>query len=236
MIARVEPLEIRPPIVQVAIDTLTLDAALRVAEAAVRAGVDWLEIGTPLVTFEGVRAIGAVAREFPDHPVLADFKMMDGVRKYVVAAAEQGARLATICGQAADASIRTAVAAGKETGIRVVCDLYATADGPLRAREVAALGVDLAYIHHGADQRSEEPDRDPCLFLDQIAGQLPIPIGVGTFATEHGTNAIHRGADVVVIGVPFILRDDPYPELRDYVQAVRAAHSSRTSLGSSGRP
>ena len=73
----VQPLPITPPIVQVAIDVLDVDRALKVAEAAVRAGVDWLEAGTPLITFQGVRSIGALAREFPEHPVLADFKMMD---------------------------------------------------------------------------------------------------------------------------------------------------------------
>ena len=220
-VVRVEPLEIRPPIVQVAIDTLDLDRALRVAEAAVRAGVDWLEVGTPLVTFEGVRAIGALAREFPDHPVLADFKMMDGVRKYVLATAEQGGRLATICGVASDASIRAAVQAARECGVRIVCDLYAAPDGPSRAREVAAMGVDLAYIHYGADQRGEDPARDPALFLDEVAGRLPIPIGVGTFSAAHGVDAIRRGAGIVVIGVPLILEDDPTDGLRSYVTAIR---------------
>src|ERR1051325_5636760 len=94
-VVSVEPLAIRPPVVQVAIDVLNVDRALKVAEAAVRAGVDWLEVGTPLVTFEGVRAIGALAQAFPGQPVLADFKMMDGVRKYVLATAEQGGRIAT---------------------------------------------------------------------------------------------------------------------------------------------
>src|SRR5262249_48613478 len=79
----VEKLGIQPPVVQVAIDVLSIDEALRIAEAAVRAGVDWLEAGTPLITFAGVQAIGALARAFPGVPVLADYKMMDGVRKYV---------------------------------------------------------------------------------------------------------------------------------------------------------
>ncbi|MGV3723138.1 MAG: orotidine 5'-phosphate decarboxylase / HUMPS family protein, partial [Actinomycetota bacterium] len=202
-VARVEPLQIEPPIVQVAIDTLTIDRALRVAEAAVRAGVDWLEIGTPLVTFQGVRATGALAREFPDHPVLADFKMMDGVRKYVLATAEQGGRIGTICGVSSDASIRTAVQAGKDCGVRIICDLYAAPDGPRRALEVEALGVDSAYIHYGADQRSEDPTRDPALFLDEIAGRTRIPVGVGTFSVTDGVDAARRGADIFVIGVPF---------------------------------
>ncbi len=222
-IRSIEPLAIRPPIIQVAVDALNLDRALRVAEAAVAAGADWIEAGTPLITFEGVRAIGVLAREFPEHPVLADFKMMDGVRKYVLATAEQGGRIATICGVASDASLRTAVQAGRESGVRILCDLYAAPDGPRRAREVEALGVDAAYIHYGADQRSEDAQRDPLLFLDEVAGHLHIPLGAGTFSAEDGAAAIRRGADLVVIGAPYILEEDPTASLREYVARVREA-------------
>jgi 3-hexulose-6-phosphate synthase/6-phospho-3-hexuloisomerase len=221
-----EPLPINPPIVQVAVDALETDRALRIAEAAVRAGVDWIEAGTPLITFQGVPVIGALARAFPETPVLADFKMMDGVRKYVLATAEQGGRLATICGVASDASIAAAVAAGRKSGVRIVCDLYAAPDGPQRSREVVALGVDSAYIHWGADQRAAQSDVDPLLFLEDVAGALPVPVGVGTFSIEDGIRAARAGAEILVIGVPYILEDDPEPSLRAYVQEVKAAWRS----------
>ncbi len=223
----VTPLEIKPPVVQVAIDVLTTDRALKVAEAAAKAGVDWLEVGTPLLTFQGVPVIGALAREFPDHPVLADFKMMDGVRKYVIATAEQGGRIATICGVASDASLRTAIQAGRDCGVRILCDLYAHPEGARRAREVEAMGVDSAYIHYGADQRAEIPDRDPTLFIDEIAGRMRIPIGVGTFSVADGISAARRGADIFVIGVPYILEDDPTASLAEYVRRVKDAWHER---------
>lgn len=221
------PLPINPPIVQVAVDAQETDRALRIAEAAVRAGVDWIEAGTPLITFQGVPVIGALASAFPETPVLADFKMMDGVRKYVLATAEQGGRLATICGVASDASIAAAVAAGRESGVRIVCDLYAALDGPRRAREVVALGVDSAYIHWGADQRGARPDVDPLLYLEELAGELPVPLGVGTFSVEDGVRAARAGAEILVIGVPYILEEDPEPSLRAYVQEAKAAWRSR---------
>lgn len=224
---QVEPLPITPPVIQVAIDVLNVDRALRVAEAAIHAGVDWLEAGTPLITFQGVRAIGELARRFPEKPVLADFKMMDGVRKYVLATAEHGGRIATICAVSSDASIRTAVQAGRDSGVRILCDLYATLDGPKRAREVEALGVDSAYVHYGADQRSEDPDRDPSMFLGEIAGKLRVPVGVGTFSVEDGIRGAQLGADIFVIGAPYILEDDPTSSLREYVLRVKDAWHSR---------
>jgi len=222
----VPPLVIEPPVVQVAIDVLTIDAALRIGEAACQAGADWLEAGTPLITFEGVRAIGALAQAFPGKPVLADFKMMDGVAKYVLETARQGGRIATICSVASDASLRAAVAAGRECGVRIISDLYAAPDGPRRAREVIALGVDSAYIHYGADQRNEDPHHDPLLFLNECRG-LGAPIGVGTFSVEDGVRAVQGGADIVVIGVPLIQASDPAAELREYVVRAREAWHAR---------
>jgi 3-keto-L-gulonate-6-phosphate decarboxylase len=227
-IVTVPPLAIEPPVVQVAIDVLNLDDALRIGEAACRAGADWLEAGTPLITFEGVKSIGVLAKAFPEKPVLADFKMMDGVPKYVFETARQGGRIATICSVAADASIRAAVAAGRQCGVRVISDLYAALDGPRRAREIIALGVDSVYIHYGADQRAEDPDRDPLLFLDDCRG-LDALIGVGTFSVEDGVRAVQGGADIVAIGVPLIQADDPAAVLREYVLRVKEAWHARGS-------
>ena len=226
-IPQVDPLPIQPLIIQVAIDVLDIDQALRVGEAAVRAGADWLEAGTPLITFQGVIAIGALAEAFPERPVLADFKMMDGVRKYVLATAERGGRIATICGVASDASIRTAIQAGKDCGVRIICDLYAAIDGPARAREVEAMGVDAAYIHYGADQRNEDPERDPTLYLQDVVNTMKIPIGTATWSLQDGVDAVRTGAQILVIGAPFVFQDDPLPGLTEYVLRAREAWASR---------
>jgi 3-hexulose-6-phosphate synthase len=219
-----QKLAITPPIVQVAIDVLTVDDALRIAEAAVKAGVDWLEAGTPLITFAGVRAIGELARAFPGVPVLADYKMMDGVRKYVVETANQGGRVATICAVASDASIREAVRAGQDSGVTVITDLYAAPDVARRAEEVAALGVDSVYVHWGADQRAERPERDPLADLAGVIERVKLPVGVGTFSVEDGIRAFRAGASIGVIGVPLIQAADVEGALREYVERSKAAY------------
>jgi 3-hexulose-6-phosphate synthase/6-phospho-3-hexuloisomerase len=219
----VEKLVIRPPVVQVAIDVLTLDAALRIAEAAVRAGVDWLEAGTPLITFAGVQAIGALARAFPGVPVLADYKMMDGVRKYIVETANQGGRIATICAVASDASVREAILAGQDSGVTVITDLYASPDVAGRAAQMEAFGVDSVYVHWGADQRRERPERDPLADLAAVVERVRLPVGVGTFSVEDGVRAFQTKASIAVIGVPLIQADDVEAALREYVERSKAA-------------
>ena len=218
---QMEKLAIQSPIVQAAIDVLTIDEALRIAEAAVKAGVDWLEAGTPLITFEGVKAIGALAREFPGVPVLADYKMMDGVRKYVLETANQGGRVCTICGVASDASIREAARAAVDSGVTLMVDLYAAPDIALRAQQVIEMGADAVYVHWGADQRTEYPQNDSVADLDAVVAAVSVPVGAATWSVQDAVRARARGASVFVIGMPLIKAADPEAALREYVQAVK---------------
>jgi 3-keto-L-gulonate-6-phosphate decarboxylase len=222
-------LKIQPPVVQVAIDALTIDDALRIAEAAVKAGADWLEAGTPLITFRATKAIGALAREFPGVPVLADYKMMDGVKKYIMETRNQGGQLATICGVASDASIRTAIAAGQETEIVIISDLYAHPDVPGRAAQLEAMGVDSVMVHLGADQRHANPALSPFAGLQETVARVHVPVGVGTFSVEDGKTAFRLGASIAVIGVPIIRMANPEPELRRYVEEAKAEYGRRVS-------
>lgn len=216
--------EIKPPIVQVAIDVLNVDDALRIAEIAVRAGVDWLEAGTPLVTFCGTSVVGALSRAFPHMPILADYKTMDGARKYVLETKAQGGHLSTVCAQAADASIKIAVEAGRESDVAIVCDLIAAPDVASRAAEVEAMGVDSVYIHWGSDQRTLDPERDPQKDLRAVAERIKVPIGIATFSVEDGVRAVRNGVGVAVIGFPLIGLPNVEDELRRYVDEVKAAY------------
>ena len=67
-----------PPTIQISLDLTDLDEALATAEMALRAGVDWLEAGTPLLLAHGLRAVEVMRERFPEVPVVADLKTMDG--------------------------------------------------------------------------------------------------------------------------------------------------------------
>ena len=66
------------PIVQISLDVINIDEALSTAEMALRAGVDWLEAGTPLILAEGMHGVRALRERFPNMPIVADLKTMDG--------------------------------------------------------------------------------------------------------------------------------------------------------------
>ena len=66
------------PIVQISLDLTNIDEALETAAMALRAGVDWLEAGTPLILAEGLDGVRALRKAVPEGPIVADLKTSDG--------------------------------------------------------------------------------------------------------------------------------------------------------------
>jgi 3-hexulose-6-phosphate synthase len=64
---------------QISVDVATIRQGLEVAAAALKGGVQIVEMGTPLLKNEGVaNVVPAFRKQFPDALLLADMKTMDG--------------------------------------------------------------------------------------------------------------------------------------------------------------
>jgi 3-hexulose-6-phosphate synthase/6-phospho-3-hexuloisomerase len=217
----------RPPVIQIALDHATSDEALGMAKIGIEAGVDWLEIGTPLIIAQGVAPIGLMVRAFGNYPVLADYKTMDSGWKNVQRTAEQGGHVMTVCANAPDETVQSAIAESKKTGVWVVADTIGVKDQGGRARQCAEWGVHMIYLHYGADQRKRDPARDSTQWLAEVQRAVAVPIGVGCFAVEDGVRAAQAGAELVAIGHPVISAADPLAELKRFVREVKAAYRPR---------
>ena len=224
------PVAIRPPVIQIAIDVPNVDDALRLAEVGARAGVDWLEAGTPLIVRRGIDAIGAIARAFPDYPVLADYKTMDSGGRNVQLTAEQGGKVMTVCAGATDETIAAAVAASAEAGVLVIVDTIGVRDQVGRARQVEALGAHSVYLHYGADQRRADATRDSTQWAAAVGAAVKVPLGCGCFGVDDGVRAASLGADIIVIGHPLISGPDPLGALKVFCERVRAAYVPRAVM------
>ena len=225
-----DPLTPRYPVIQIAIDVPNIDDALRLGEIGAKAGVDWLEAGTPLIVRRGIDAIGAIARAFPEYPVLADYKTMDSGGRNVHLTAEQGGRIMTVCAGAPDETVASAVAASKETGVMVIVDTIGVRDQVARAREVEALGAHSVYLHYGADQRRADATRDSTQWAQAVGAAIKVPLGCGCFGIEDGVRAAQLGADIIVIGHPLISGPHPLGALKEFCEKVRAAYTPRAVM------
>src|SRR5215475_6831153 len=179
----------KPPVIQIALDYATIEEALAMAKIGIEAGVDWLEIGTPLIVSQGVAPIGHMVKAWPDYPVLADYKTMDSGWKNVQRTAEQGGHVMTVCANAPDETVQSAIAESKKTGVWVVAYTIGVKDQAARARQCAEWGVHMIYLHYGADQRKADASRDSTQWLAEVQQAVSIPIGVGCFLAADGARA-----------------------------------------------
>jgi len=212
------------PLIQLALDFSTIEEALTAAEAGVRAGVDILEAGTPLIVAQGAGVIGQLARAFPQMPVLADYKTMDSGFKNVLITQREGGHYMTVCANAPDETVQSAIAEGKRTGIKVVADTIGVKDQAARAQQCAEWGVDMIYLHFGADQRRANSIGDAVSWVSSVLSAAGnVPIGLGCFGVEDAIRGVRAGASLIAIGHP-IFNEPDYPgALAAFVEKVKAA-------------
>ena len=220
-------IKLTPPITQIALDYSNIEDAIETAKIAVEAGFDWLEIGTPLITCQGIEAIGAMTKAFPDMPVIADYKTMDSGFKNVQRTRDQGADLMTVCGSASDETVLSAINEGKRLGIAVVVDTIGAKNQADRARQCYDWGADLIYIHYSADERRANSSRDTTPWLPEVLAAVPGPVGMACFGLEDALCGARMGVENFVIGEPIISGPDPLGELTQWVQEVKSAYVPR---------
>jgi 3-hexulose-6-phosphate synthase/6-phospho-3-hexuloisomerase len=198
-------------IVQVSLDLKTLDDALRMAAIAVEAGADWLEIGTPLVMAEGTRAVRALRKEYPDHPLIADLKIMDGGYGEARMFADAGADAVVVMGRAHDATVQRVCEAGEEYGVLVMGDDMGAPDRVAEAARLEALGVGMVLHHIGHDHRNmhRELKLSPLTDLPGIVAATTVPVqAVGGLSIDQAVGCPTIGAGVVVFGAPLAIDDE----------------------------
>jgi 3-hexulose-6-phosphate synthase len=194
------------PIVQLSLDLTSLDEAIATAAIGVEAGVDWLEAGTPLLLAEGLHAVEGLRARFPDHPIVADLKTMDGGYLEAAMMAKAGADFVVVMGRAHEATIRRVVDAGRDFGVKVMGDNLGADDRVACAVWMESLGVDVIVHHIGFDERGMIRGLSPLDELDAVVKAVSVPVqAVGGLSIEQALECARRGAPLVVVGAPLVI-------------------------------
>jgi 3-hexulose-6-phosphate synthase len=197
--------------VQLSLDLIDLHEALRTAEIALRAGVDWLEAGTPLIIAEGMRGVRELRARYPHTPIVADLKTMDGGWLEAELMAKAGATMLVVMGQAHEETIELVVKAGREFGAKVMGDNMAMPDPVAGAKRLEELGCDYIVHHIGYDRRTLRRERGlttptPLDQLREIVQAVSVPVqAVGGLTVEQAMQTPQYGAPLVVIGAPLAI-------------------------------
>ncbi|MDZ4850608.1 MAG: orotidine 5'-phosphate decarboxylase / HUMPS family protein [Pirellulaceae bacterium] len=204
------------PIVQISLDLTNIAEALDTARLALRAGVDWLEAGTPLILAEGLHGIRALRKEFPDTPIVADLKTMDGGYLEAEMMAGAGATHVVVMARAHEETIRCVVKAGRDFGVKVMGDNMVCPDMVAGAKWLEDLGCDYIIHHIGFDQRRGIAARgqrmpSPLDQLREVVQAVSVPVqAVGGLSLEQAIQCPAYGAPMVVLGAPLTIDADSF--------------------------
>jgi 3-hexulose-6-phosphate synthase/6-phospho-3-hexuloisomerase len=203
-------------IIQISLDLTNIPEALSTAEIAMRAGVDWLEAGTPLIIAEGMHGVQALRERFPKTPIVADLKTMDGGYLEAEMMAKAGATHVVVMARAHEETIKCVVKAGHDFGIQVMGDNLACEDMVAGARRLEELGCDFVIHHIGYDERRGIAARglrmpSPLDQLREVVRAVRIPVqAVGGLTLEQAVRTPEYGAPLVVLGAPLTVDADAF--------------------------
>jgi 3-hexulose-6-phosphate synthase len=235
---------------QLSVDTDNLPQGLMAADAAVAAGVTIVEMGTPLIKFEGAKyVVPAFRKRFPKALLLADLKTMDGgggEARVVFAGGADIVDFLALCGvdtARAICRVRDAFRRSEPEQPRLVfADILLPHQGAHAvdvARAMLAAGVDGIVVHLQSDARTANPDLSRSGYLADIVRAVQEKVGqrapvqaVGGITIEQACTLAGEGILAFVISANLGVTEEnvglslPQEEIQRrlayFMQAVRA--------------
>jgi len=230
-------------LLQVALDLISIDDALRIASIARVNHADIIEAGTLLIKAYGMQAIRSLKQICPDTPILADMKVLDNGMKEVELAVTNGADIVTVSALASDKTILDTVLTADKYGAKVMVDfMYVT--NPLdRALMLCERGIDYICIHASSSSSSfattikeekyydtSESESlslpytrevlrssigDSIKVVKSLSSSCNIPIAVECILDEsYIYEFVRAGASIIVVGSCIINADDVASKVR----------------------
>ena len=175
---------------QISVDVPTIDQGLSIARAAIAAGIDIIEMGTPLCKTSGVaNVVPAFRKAFPNALLLADMKTMDGGGSEARSVYSGGGNIIDFLALAGVDSARAICAVRDEfrrndpaTPRLVFSDIILPNSGPLAglgdiAARMVDAGVDAVGVHLQVDARRADPKLIENDYLGEVALKIYERIG-----------------------------------------------------------
>jgi 3-hexulose-6-phosphate synthase/6-phospho-3-hexuloisomerase len=209
------------PKLQVAFDFKYLKKALEIANLIYSPKI-WLEVGTPLIKSEGIRAIYKFREEFPKATIVADMKTMDAGGIETELASSVGANIVSICGAASDQTIREALQVARSYQTKIMTDLIGVKDLLRRAIELERIGTSYICLHSGIDvQKKGERVIKKLEEIREISSSVKIPIAIaGGICAGDVQKLLDAGAKIIVVGSAITKSSDPKGAVEEILRVI----------------
>jgi 3-hexulose-6-phosphate synthase len=226
------------PRLQVALDFETLDEALTMA-AKVAPFADILEAGTPLIKAEGIRAVAAVKKAYPNRLVCADLKTADAGFLEVQMAARAKADIVTVLADAYDETILGALQAAHQYRVEIMADLIMSRLPVSRLADIIGIKyrtteIQYACVHSGLDRSAR---RTPLSELESVSHLRDRPrlVVAGGLRVPDMPMVLAYPVDIVIVGGGITQSQDPAKIAKEFHAALQKAPEVPLTGGASCR-
>ena len=194
---------------QISFDGLSLEENLATARQVAQYS-DMLEIGTLPILKDGIAAIEVFRKEFPNHTLFADTKIVDRGRDVAGLFAQAGADWISVMGGTGNEVIHGVCAKAHDLGKKVMLDILDVSSVAQAALDSRILGVDAIIFHQPFDKG------ESLVFLEEwnmVRGNTTLPIFVSAkIGRQNIDQILALKPDGVVIGRAITHADDPAAE------------------------
>lgn len=208
---------------QVALDLLDLDKAVKLARETVLAGVDIVEAGTPLIQKFGLNnVLPALRKVAEDRELVADLKITDVGYLTAKIAFESNADIVTVLCASPESTIRGVIDAAREYGGRVMADLIVSRNIKGDAEKALKLGVDYILFHVGIDEQTH--GKTAVSLLAKNAANIPfekIAVAGGINSTTLPSILRFRPG-IVIVGGAITKSTNPTKTVKELIKIIDA--------------
>ncbi len=191
---------------QISYDFTDLDKALEIAKQTAEYA-DVIEIGSLVLSNNGMHVVEEFKKKFPKNKILADTKLVDRVEEIIRLLCKPADLLTVLAGTDND-TIREAVRCAHACDIEVVLDLLDAPSREQSAHEAQTLGVDSLLFHNLATPTTALAD-----LWAQVKENTSLPIFITDAIDRNNIDQILQlSPSGIVIGDAITKADNPAQE------------------------
>lgn len=196
---------------QLALDDLSLMNALLMIEK-VHDSIDIIEVGTPFVIDEGMRAVREIKKYFPEKEILADLKIMDAGYYEAELAFEADADYATVLGVTDVLTVTGCIEVAEKYNRKIVVDMICVENMPQKIAQMEEIGAHILAVHTGADQQAagREPIDDLRIMAKHVKkAQMSVAGGISSKTAQ---KYVDLKPEILIVGSGITHHKNPKAE------------------------
>lgn len=222
LLKRRNPFLLKYPLLQVALDVLSVQDAMRISSMVPPSDRVLIEAGTPLIKSEGIKVIQSIKIARPRSFTVADLKTLDTGALEVKMAADAGAEIVSVSGLANVSTLNEAITTANKLGVLIYVDMM-NVENPISLFSKLVKPPDVVLLHRGIDMEfsGEEHRWEVIKEIKKNYKDTKVAVA-GGINLQTAKSALNIGADIIIVGRAITASPDIEKSVNDLLKVIKA--------------